>query len=92
MLNRLLLKLRQWDVIASARVDTVIANAHNTASRIRKYYRRESEILYPPVEVSRFQKKICSPLPSSLDEIGDKKYFIIISALTEFKKLDIAIQ
>jgi hypothetical protein len=36
----------------------VIANAKNTASRITKYYRRESELLYPPVEVSRFQKKL----------------------------------
>jgi hypothetical protein len=31
MLNKLFLKLRQWDVIASSRVDTVIANAYNTA-------------------------------------------------------------
>jgi hypothetical protein len=49
--------LRIWDVIASNRVDIVLANAENTAGRIKKYYRRESEILYPPVEVSRFQKK-----------------------------------
>jgi hypothetical protein len=54
----LFLKLRQWDVIASSRVDTVIANARNTAGRIKKYYRRESELLYPPVEVNRFQKKL----------------------------------
>ena len=85
ILNKLFLKLRQWDVIASSRVDTVIANAKNTASRIKKYYRRESELLYPPVEVSRFQKKL---------ENKDNKYweyYIIISALTEFKRLDVAI-
>jgi len=54
----LFLKLRQWDVIASSRVDTVVANAKNTANRITKYYRRNSKILYPPVEVRRFQKNI----------------------------------
>lgn len=93
MLNKLFLKLRQWDVIASARVDTVIANAHNTANRIRKYYRRESEILYPPVEVSRFQKHLENKTNNNLFFKWDNsKYYIIISALTEFKKLDIAIK
>lgn len=116
ILNRLFLKLRQWDLIASARVDTVIANSHNTGNRIQKYYRRESIILYPPVEVSRFQKKLkdhknilFSSFKNSINErIGVKessgqksiilndswnnKYYIILSALTEFKKLNIAIE
>jgi glycosyltransferase involved in cell wall biosynthesis len=85
ILNNLFLKLRQWDVIANARVDTVVANAKNTAKRITKYYRRESELLYPPIEVSRFQKEISHYNNSHWD------YYIIISALTEFKRLDIAI-
>jgi len=90
MLNRLFLKLRQWDIIASARVDTVIANAYNTAWRIQKYYRRESEILYPPVEVSRFQKVLKKSEWNKFYSNGN--YYIIISALTEFKKLDVAIE
>lgn len=87
-LNKLFLQLRIWDVIASNRVDIVLANAENTAGRIKKYYRRESEILYPPVEVSRFQKEWISE-KNSFFEAND--YYIIISALTEFKKIDIAI-
>lgn len=109
-LNKLFLQLRQWDVIASARVDTVVANAKNTASRITKYYRRESHLLYPPVEVSRFQKEILKlknfdflkwRLTESQSMIGwvsewkinnnFYNYYIIISALTDFKRLDIAI-
>jgi len=85
ILNKLFLKLRQWDYIASNRVDTIIANSENTAWRIQKYYRKDSHILYPPVEVKRFQ---------SLREqkTNYKNYYIIISALTEFKKIEIAIE
>jgi glycosyltransferase involved in cell wall biosynthesis len=85
LLNKLFLNLRQWDVIASSRVDTVVANANNTANRITKYYRRDSELLYPPIEVSRFQKEISDYNNTYWD------YYIIISALTEFKRLDVAI-
>lgn len=87
-LNKLFLRLRQWDVIASARADIILANSKNTASRIEKYYRRDSQIVYPPVETSRFWKK----LETSSFEKPFEKYYIIISALTEFKKIDIAIE
>ena len=86
ILNKLFLHLRQWDVIASARVDTVVANAKNTANRITKYYRRDSHLLYPPVEVSRFQKEIQNTNNNFWDN------YIIISALTDFKRLDVAIE
>jgi hypothetical protein len=44
--------------MASKRADIVIANSSNTAKRIWKYHRNKAEILYPPVEVDRFSKKI----------------------------------
>lgn len=73
--------------MAGQRSDILIANSQNTANRITKYYRRNSEILYPPVETARFGGKI--------DEKNFQKpfenYYIIISALTEFKKIEIAI-
>jgi len=79
-MNKLMKKLRSWDVIASSRWDIITANSKNSANRVWKYYRREAEVLYPPVEVNRFKpwKK------------GD--YYIIVSALTEFKKIDVAIK
>jgi len=52
------LKLRIWDVIASNRVDINLANSQNSASRVKKYYRKDSEILYPPIETKRFSKEI----------------------------------
>jgi hypothetical protein len=60
LLNKLFLKLRQWDYIASQRADINLANSQNTKNRITKYYRKDSQILYPPVETNRFAKKIKS--------------------------------
>jgi len=104
ILNKLFLKLRQWDYIVSKRADITIANSTNTKWRITKYYRKDSEVLYPPVETWRFGKKITSPQPYpskekeqeqnnvGIQEWDFKNYYIIISALTEFKKIEVAIK
>jgi hypothetical protein len=46
--------LRQWDFIASKRVDISLANSTNVQNRIRKYYKKDSSLVYPPVETTRF--------------------------------------
>ena len=79
--NSLFLKLRQWDYMAAQRVDTRIANSYNVAKRIKKYYRQEAEVLYPPIDTQRF----------SSDTHTTWDYYIIISALTEFKNIQVAI-
>lgn len=92
IINNLFLKIRIWDYIASNRVDISLANSKNTQNRIQKYYRKDSILLYPPIETSRF-----SSVVKNIDKKWDNKpfennnYYIIISALTEFKKIDIAI-
>ncbi len=47
--------LRQWDQLSSSRVDYLLSNSSFTARRIWKYWRRTSEVLYPPVNVNRFE-------------------------------------
>ena len=80
-----------WDFIASQRNTIKLANSHTTAKRIQKYYKKESVILYPPVDIRRFIKpssiNVNSILPSHITQ-----YYLIVSALTEFKKIDIAIR
>lgn len=73
-------KLRIWDRIAAERVDYWIANSKNTAKRIKKYYRKEAEIIYPPVNVSDFK-------PSK--EIED--FYLVCSRLIPYKKIDLVI-
>ena len=74
-------RLRLWDESSSHRVDHFIANSKATAQRVKKYYRRESQGIYPPVESNFFR-------PDEKQE----DYFLIVSALVPYKKVDLAIQ
>lgn len=73
--------IRMWDVISSNRVNEFIANSRYIAHRIWKCYNREAAVIYPPVDVDRFY-------------ISEKreKYFITVSRLVPYKRLDIMIQ
>jgi len=73
--------LRTWDYLAAQRPDSLIANSKFIAQRIQRYYRRESTVIYPPVEVEKF---------GISKEIGD--YFLIVSRLVPYKKIDLAIK
>lgn len=73
--------LRAWDARTSDRVHYFIANSENVRQRIRRHYHRDAEVIYPPVDVSRFT-------PS--DSKGS--YFLIVSALTPYKRIDLAIE
>jgi glycosyltransferase involved in cell wall biosynthesis len=72
--------LRLWDFASAARVDQFIANSDNVRKRIWKTYRRESEVIYPPVEVESFYWR----------PAGD--YFLIVSELVPYKRIDIAVR
>jgi glycosyltransferase involved in cell wall biosynthesis len=68
--------LRLWDYASAARVDRFAANSRNVQARIWKTYRRESEVIYPPVDVSAFYGK-----PSD-------DYFLAVSELVAYKRID----
>ncbi|MBJ7899859.1 MAG: glycosyltransferase [Cyanobacteria bacterium RI_101] len=77
LLTRYLLhRLRQWDVVSANRVDYFIANSRHTARRIWRCYRREAEVIYPPVAVERF------PLQSRKED-----YFLTVSRLVSYKHI-----
>lgn len=48
-------KLRQWDVLAANRPDNLLTNSKTSQQRIKRYYRRDAEILYPPVDIKHIQ-------------------------------------
>ena len=82
--------LRLQDREASDQHNILLANSATTKERIWKYYRKQADVLYPPIETERFAKKI-SPTPPQ-QEKENVKYYIILSALTEFKRIDIALK
>jgi glycosyltransferase involved in cell wall biosynthesis len=72
--------LRLWDFASAARVDQFIANSENVRKRIWKTYRRESEVIHPPVDIDSFHSKPASD------------YFLIVSELVPYKRIDMAVR
>jgi len=73
--------IRMWDRLTADRVDYFIANSNAVARRIKKHYRRDAVVINPPVNVDFYTPK---------DE--DEDYFLIVSRLVEYKRIDIAIE
>ncbi|KAA3657194.1 MAG: glycosyltransferase family 4 protein [Chloroflexi bacterium] len=73
--------LRQWDRLAADRVDHFIAISEEIRRRIAKVYRRESTIIYPPVETTRFE-------PSNRVE----DYYLFVGRLVPYRRLDLLIE
>lgn len=80
--------LRKWDEIASQRPDRYFAISLNVRERIKKYYGRESEVMYPPVDLDKFNVKS----RKSKVESEDESYFLVVSRLVPYKRVDIAVE
>ncbi|MBW3631123.1 MAG: glycosyltransferase [Gemmatimonadetes bacterium] len=74
--------LRMWDQLSAARVDHFVTNSHWVASRIRSYYRRDSEVIYPPVDVDRFVPSTRAP----------EDFYLVVSRFVTYKRIDLAIE
>ncbi len=75
--------LRLWDRVSSDRVDYFIANSENVKKRIKRYYGREAEVIYPPVDTDFFFCK---------EKDKRKDYFLLVSAMVPYKRVDLAIK
>ena len=73
--------LRIWDVVSSSRVDYFVANSQNIARKIKKYYQRSAEVIYPPVDTEFFT-------------LGEKPedFYLIVSSFVPYKRIDLAIK
>lgn len=80
-LRPLIAALRFWDFTAARGVHHFIAISHAIETRIKTYYHRDSDVIFPPVETERF-----SPAPTHDD------YFLCVSRLIPYKRIDLAIQ
>ncbi len=117
----LVLYLRFWDMVASQRPDVYIAISKEVQGRIKKYYGRESEVIYPPVSLgaevahenflvahakkqktktrdfnpanSHSENFVDSPRPyvAKCYMLNANNYFLVVSRLVGYKRIDIAI-
>ena len=81
LLRPVLSYLRLWDRLAADRVDHFIAISTTVQRRIARIYRRESEIIFPPVDTDRFE-------PGSRSE----DFYLVLGRLIPYKRVDLAVQ
>ncbi len=73
--------LRVWDRLSADRVDQFIANSNFVAQRIRKFYRRDAEVIYPPVNTTEFV---------ATETRGD--FYLCLGQLVAYKRADLAVE
>jgi glycosyltransferase involved in cell wall biosynthesis len=78
--RELMFRFRQWDVTTATRPDVLVANSEFIRRRIRKYYRRDAEVIYPPVNIDAFAR------PRRGDD-----FYITTGRLVAYKRVDIAL-
>ncbi|QQG41139.1 MAG: glycosyltransferase [Candidatus Woesebacteria bacterium] len=78
--------LRRWDLGASKQPDVMIAISGEVQKRIKKYYKRNSVIVYPPVELKSLNSKFGNTIQKS-----KKEFYLIVSRLVGYKRVDLAI-
>lgn len=76
--------LRVWDYVASRRPDVYIAISKEVKGRIKKYYDKESEVIYPPISIHNSEFT-----PQNLKQ---DSFFLVVSRLVPYKRIDIAIR
>jgi glycosyltransferase involved in cell wall biosynthesis len=74
-------QLRSWDVATAQNVDRFLAISGTVAARIRKYYRRDATVIYPPVN--------CDIFVNPFARVED--YYLIVSRLIPYKRIDLAV-
>ena len=79
-LGVVLQRWRQWDWIAAQRVDRYIANSETTRRRVARYFTRDAEVVYPPVEIERFKPGV----------VGD--HYVVLSELMPHKRIELAVR
>jgi glycosyltransferase involved in cell wall biosynthesis len=72
--------MRLWDYASAGRVDYFVANSRFIASRIRKYYGRESRVIHPPVETT----------VGNTDTVPGNHY-LAVGRLVDYKRFDLAV-
>lgn len=78
--------LRIWDFAAAKRPDFLVANSETVKKRIAKFYKRDSTVIYPPVNLAQ---KLVLPEEASKFETG---YYLSVGRLSKYKNIDLIIE
>ena len=88
--------IRVWDKVAADRPDYLIANSEYTQQRIKKYYGRESMVMYPPVKIQPTTYNLQPTTQKNpkvvSGELSVNGYFLVVSRLSPYKKIDAVVE
>jgi glycosyltransferase involved in cell wall biosynthesis len=74
--------LSRWDAATAGRVDRYVAISQHVARRIRRYYNRDANVIYPPVDTTFY----------TADGTASESFLLMVSALVPYKRIDLAIE
>ena len=83
--------LKHWDKKSSERVDTFLCNSKNIRQQVLEYYGRESQVIYPPVDLSRFSASDPNAQDSQAPS-ESQTYYLMVGAFAPNKRVDLAIE
>jgi glycosyltransferase involved in cell wall biosynthesis len=81
-ISRVIDGLRKWDLRSNSRIDHFIAISRTVRHRIKEFYGRGSDVIYPPVDVEAHGS----------DSVSDEGYYLVVSALVPYKRIDLAVE
>lgn len=79
--RRVLHRFRQWDALAGQRVDEFAANSKHVAARVRKTYRREAQVIHPPIDTARFRS-----------DREREDFYLVAGRLVKYKNVDAVVK
>ena len=82
VVHPVLARLRAWDCRASERVDRFVAVSRHVRRRIKYFYGREADVVYPPVDLEAFAGQ----------GGGEGAYDLVVSALVPYKQVGLAVE
>lgn len=91
LMTPLLKRLRTWDRQTCARVDRFVALSRHVQERIRRFYDRDADVVYPPVNVDFWTPDpVARPGAVRGGDLG--AYDLVVSALVPYKRIDLAVR
>ena len=99
VLHRTLKGLRRWDIATRDRPHAMVCNSAHVAERIRRHYRREAQVIHPPVDVARY--RAAAPFAESAAPVATgagtahgaigRPFYLLAGAFAPYKRTDLAI-
>lgn len=79
--------LRVWDFLSAQRPDMMLSISSVVQKRIKKFYKRDSMVIYPPVDTNFFNIQ-----EDNKKKVSDDDFYLVVSRLTPYKRVDLAVK